>query len=164
MTIQDLLSTATDGNIVVNTAKFLKTFQNDLNVTPKVPILWAVPAVWDNISNFTPVNPISTSQFSFPVGYFFVTLSLEVFSPTSAKLQVRLSHEISGAPQLERGYSGLTVATDNAGSNLHIFLSITNPGTIVEFFGERSGTAGTIDVVGGELTILRMTNRTNIPK
>ncbi len=146
---------STNAGILVENTKFHKSFQNNLNTSPKTPMLWDIP--WEH-SSITNLTQVSSSQVSLPIGFFLVIMPIQVRSPTSAKLQIQVTAELAATQLDEISYSGLTVATDEA-SSIGIWL-FPNPafGAILEFFGERSGTAGNLDVVSGELNIIRLSN------
>jgi len=146
---------STNAGILVESARFPKTFQNDGNVSPKVSLTWDA-ALWNTVTGLT---KLSASQFEFgQLGVYLLLGKIEVFSPSSAKLQVKISAEVNTVPLPQASYTGLTVATD-FNSSVHVALFVIDtPNSVIETFGERAGQAGEVQMISGEFNVLRLSN------
>ena len=148
-----LESLSTNKKIRIETARFHKTAQSNANSDPKVPLIWDI-ADWNHIDGLT---RISSSQLKFEqAGLYAIIAKIEVFSPSSAKLQAKITGEINAVALGPTSYTGLTVATD-FNSSIHIALvPILTANSIGEMFAEKSGQTGILEITNGDLNVIRL--------
>lgn len=151
---------STNSGLRVENARYQKVFQNDLNNPVRTPMIWNLGADWNKVKN---LSQISNTQFALPRGYFVVIIRLRVYSPTSAKLQYGITYDFGGVTQPDIAYSAILIATDYAHTDFLIHLANPSDGTILEFFGQQSGSGGTIDTLDGMLSFLRLSNLIDYP-